>query len=124
MIGLAYGAASLVFHGITGSPLGATVPLGGHVPAWILAVTVACLAKWSVDTGLVLPALKSSYPGKVREMLLSGEALQNDVAELCVAVLVTLAIAVSPAGHCFRGSARCAAPALLPSCPAGDRVPH
>ena len=95
VLGLAYGAASLVFHGIMGSPLGAAVPLGGHVPAWILAVTVACLAKWSVDTGLVLPALKSSYPGKVREMLLGGEALQNDVAELCVAVLVTLAVAVS-----------------------------
>jgi diguanylate cyclase (GGDEF)-like protein len=95
VLGLAYGAASLVFHGIMGSPLGAAVPLGGHVPAWILAVAVACLAKWSVDTGLVLPALKSSYPGKVREMLLGGEALQNDVAELCVAVLVTLAVAVS-----------------------------
>jgi diguanylate cyclase (GGDEF)-like protein len=43
----------------------------------------------------MLPALKSSYPGKIREMLFGGEALQNDVAELCVAVLVTFAIAVS-----------------------------
>ena len=85
---------------------------------------VAGLVKWSVDTGLVLPALKSSYPGKVREMLLGGEALQNDVAELCVAVLVTLAVAVSLPAIVFAVSARCAAPALLPSCPAGDRVPH
>jgi diguanylate cyclase (GGDEF)-like protein len=96
VLGLAYGAASLVFHGIMGSPLGVAVPpLDGHAPVWILAVAVACLAKWSVDTVLVLPPLKSSYPGKIREMLLSGEAVQNDVAELCVAVLVTFAIAVS-----------------------------
>jgi diguanylate cyclase (GGDEF)-like protein len=95
VLGLSYGAASLVFHGIMGSPLGAAVAPSGHMPAWILAVAVAGLVKWSVDTGLMLPALKSSYPGKIREMLLGGEALQNDVAELCVAVLVTFAVAVS-----------------------------
>ena len=95
VLGLSYGAASLVFHGMMGSPLGAAVAPSGHMPAWILAVAVAGLVKWSVDTGLMLPALKSSYPGKIREMLLGGEALQNDVAELCVAVLVTFAVAVS-----------------------------
>ena len=95
VLGLSYGAASLVFHAIMGSPPGVAVAPGGHMPAWIIAVAVAGVVKWAVDTGLVLPALKSSYPGKIREMLLGGEALQNDVAELCVAVLVTLAVAVS-----------------------------
>ena len=95
VLGLAYGAASLVFHGIMGSPQGVTVAPLHHAPVWILAVAAAGVAKWSVDTGLMLPALKSSYPGKIREMLFTGEALRNDVAELCVAVLVTCAIAVS-----------------------------
>jgi diguanylate cyclase (GGDEF)-like protein len=95
VLGLAYGAASLVFHGIMGSPPGVEVAPGGHAPVWILAVAAAGLVKWSVDTGLILPALRSSYPGKVREMLLGGETIRNDVAELCVAVLVTSAIALS-----------------------------
>jgi len=95
VVGLAFGAASLAFHGIMGSPLGTVAAPGGHTAAWILAVAMAGVVKVLVDTGLMLPALKSSYPGKVREMLLSGEAVQNDVAELCVAVLVTFAIAVS-----------------------------
>ena len=95
VLGLAFGAASLTFHGIMGSSLGTVAAPGSHTAAWILAVAMAGVVKSLVDTGLVLPALKSSYPGKVREMLLSSEALQNDAAELCVAVLVTFAIAVS-----------------------------
>ena len=94
-LGLAYGAASLVFHGIMGSPLGVAVAPGGHASAWILAVAVAGVVKWAVDTGLVLPAVKSSYPGKARDMVLGGEAARNDVAELCVAVLVTFAVSVN-----------------------------
>ena len=51
-------------------------------------------------------------------MLLGGEALQNDVAELCVAVLVTFAVAVSLPGHRFRGPASLccsSAPSVMPS---------
>jgi diguanylate cyclase (GGDEF)-like protein len=95
VVGLAYGAASLVFHGLMGSPPGVPVAPSGEAFAWILAVAIAGVVKWAADMGLMLPALKGSYPGKVREMLLGGEAVQNDAAELCVAVLVTFAIAVS-----------------------------
>jgi diguanylate cyclase (GGDEF)-like protein len=97
VVGLSYGAASLVFHGIMGSSLGVAVALGGHASAWILAVAAAGVVQWMVNTGLLLPALKGSDPAaRVRDMILDGETVQNDVAELCVAVLVTLAIAVSP----------------------------
>ena len=95
VVGLAFGTASLTFHAMLGTPLGVAVAPGGHAVTWILAVAVAGVVKWSVDTGLMLPALKSSYPGKMREMLLGQEAVQNDLAELCVAVLITFAIAIS-----------------------------
>jgi len=96
VLGLAYGAASLAFHAIMGSPLGAMVVPAGHASAWIFAIAIAGIVEWLVGTGLMLPALKSSYPGKLREMLLGGQAVGNDAAEMCVAMLVTFAIAVSP----------------------------
>ena len=96
VIGLSYGIASLAFHTVTGSPLGVVVTPGGHAPLWILAVAVAGVVQWVVNTGLMLPAVKGSDPAvKVRDMVVGGEKMQNDVAELCVAVLVTFAIAVS-----------------------------
>lgn len=96
VIGLSYGAASLVFHGIMGTPLDVAVTPGGQASAWILAVAVAAVVQWAVNTGLMLPALKGSDPAvKVRDMVLGREIMQNDVAELGVAVLVTLAIAIS-----------------------------
>jgi len=96
VIGLSYGAASLVFHGIMGSPPGMAVAPGGHAPVWILAVAAAGVAQWVVNTGLLFPALKSSDPSaKARDIVFGGEIVQNDVAELCVAVLVTFAIGVS-----------------------------
>jgi diguanylate cyclase (GGDEF)-like protein len=96
VIGLSYGAASLVFHEIMGSPAGTAVAPGGRAPLWILAVAAAGLAQWVVNTSLLFPALKSSDPSaKARDILFGGEIVQNDVAELCVAVLVTFAIGVS-----------------------------
>lgn len=96
VVGLSYGAASLVFHGIMGSPLGVAVAPGGHAAVWIAAVAAAGVAQWLVNTGLLFPALKGSDPSaKARDTVLGGEIVQNDVAELCVAVLVTFAIGVS-----------------------------
>lgn len=96
MLGLSYGAASLVFHGIMGSPVGVAVPPAGRASVWILAVAVAGMVQWAVNTGLLLPAIKGSDPAvKLRDMVLGREIVQNDVAELGVAVLVTLALAVS-----------------------------
>lgn len=97
VVGLSYGAASLAFHGITASPLGSTLAPGSHPSTWILAVAVAGILQWGINTGLLLPAIKASDPTiRLRDVILAGEAVQNDVAELCVAVLVTFALAVSP----------------------------
>ena len=64
---------------------------------WLLAVAAAAVLQWALNAALVLPAVKASDPClRVRDMLFARERVQNDVAELCVAVLVTLGIAISP----------------------------
>jgi diguanylate cyclase (GGDEF)-like protein len=97
VIGLSYGAASLAFHAATGSPLASMVSPGSHTSAWILAVALAGILQWATNTGLMLPAFKASDPAaRIRDIVLARENVQNDVAEVCVAVLVTLAIAINP----------------------------
>ena len=101
VVGLSYGAASLVFHAI-GSDL-SLVPrplLQGSL--WVLAVALAAVSQWAVNLGLLLPAIKGSDPAvRLRELVMTREIAQNDVAELCVAVLVTFAISVSPLAIVF-----------------------
>jgi diguanylate cyclase (GGDEF)-like protein len=55
------------------------------------------MALWAVNTSLMFPAIKGSDPTvTLRQFYLAHESVQNDVAELCVAVLVTLGVAVTP----------------------------
>jgi diguanylate cyclase (GGDEF)-like protein len=92
VIGLSFGAASLVFHGVGQVP-GPDL----HGSWWVLLVAVAAVVQWAVNLALVLPAIKGSDPAvRLRETVMTREVAQNDLAELCVAVLVTFAISVSP----------------------------
>jgi len=96
VIGLSYGIASLAFHAVVGSTLATTVAPGGHASIWILAVTFAGILQWGTNTGMMLPAFKASDPAtRIRDMILPREIMQNDVAELCVSVLVTIAVAIN-----------------------------
>ena len=62
----------------------------------MLAVAACAVVQWSVNQAVILTAIKMSSPeARVREMLFGGESLHNDVTELCVAMLATLAIAMS-----------------------------
>ena len=97
VIGLSLGSASIVFHVITGQGLGARVQLGTGAAAWLSAVAVAAVVHWTVNNGLLVPAIKGADPTvTLRGLYLARETVQNDVAELCVAVLVTLGIAITP----------------------------
>lgn len=97
VVSLSYGAAWLCFHAVTSSPSGLVLTPGNRASAWILAVAVAGLVQWGVNTAMMLPAFKATDPAvRVRDMILARETVQNDVAELCVAVLVTFAIAINP----------------------------
>ena len=96
VISLSYGVTSLAFHALTGIPVGSTAELGGDGSWWIIAVAVAGLLQWGINTALVMPAIKGSDPlANLRDVFLRRETVQNDATELCVAVLVTCGIALS-----------------------------
>jgi diguanylate cyclase (GGDEF)-like protein len=97
VMGLSYGAASLAFHALTRTSFDSVAAPGSRATFWIMAVAVAAAAQWAVNTSLLMPAIKSEDPTiRVRDLLLARETVQNDIAELCVAVLVTFGIATSP----------------------------
>jgi diguanylate cyclase (GGDEF)-like protein len=59
-------------------------------------VAAAGVLQWAANLALVLPAIKSSDPSmRMRDMIFDRERVQNDVAELSVAVLVTFGVATS-----------------------------
>ena len=96
-VGISFGAASLTFH-LVARDLGHAVGgVGIHSSVWLIVVAGAATVQWAVNAMLVLPAIKASDPAlRVRDMLLAREKVQNDVVELCVAVLVVLGMAISP----------------------------
>ncbi len=95
-VSLGYGAASLTFRSGTHLVLGGQqVPLH-HVSVWIVLVAVCGIVQWAVNQALVVTAIKASAPEtRLKEVLFGGGSLHNDVTELCVAILATLAIAMS-----------------------------
>jgi diguanylate cyclase (GGDEF)-like protein len=97
VVGLSNASASLVFHAITGQRFGIAPSVGSPATLWLLAVAAAAVTLWTVNTSLVFPAIKGADPTVTwRQLYLARESVQNDVAELCVAVLVTLGVAVTP----------------------------
>ena len=101
VISLSYGAANVTFRflgshvaqvaGIPGGP-GEQVTL-----RWLLAVVLAGVIAWTVNNLLILPAVKGSDPTvQVRDVIATREGILNDLAELCAAALVTVAIFCSP----------------------------
>jgi diguanylate cyclase (GGDEF)-like protein len=97
VVGLSYGGASLVFHGITGQGSGSALLLRADPVLWLSALAAAAGTQWLVNTSLLFPALKGAdVTVALRELYLARERVQNDLAELCVAVLVTLGIAITP----------------------------
>ena len=98
MFGLSNASASLVFH-VYHRSADRDCPvrrIPGHA-LWLLAVAAAAVTLWTVNTSLLFPAIKGSDPTvTLRELYLARERVHNDLTELCVAVLVTLGIAVTP----------------------------
>jgi diguanylate cyclase (GGDEF)-like protein len=93
-VGLSYGAASVVFHGLAGlAPAGGGGTLG-HSTVWTLLVGLCAVIQWVLNNALVVAAVKGSdRTADIRAAFFNGEAIYNSIAETCAAVLVTFAVA-------------------------------
>jgi diguanylate cyclase (GGDEF)-like protein len=96
-IGLAYGAAALLFRAFPASFAGAAIGTGRHALTWTVAVAVAEIAGGRVNRALVGLAIKLSDPqARWFHLDVNRETLQADFAELDLAVLTTVVVALNP----------------------------
>jgi hypothetical protein len=96
-IGLSYGAASLTFHGLSGLVPGNTAASSSHHMAWTLLVVVAALVKSVLNKTMVMTAVMATDPGAtIRNEVFGREPLYNDLAEICISILVTYGVAGNP----------------------------
>src|SRR6516162_9752751 len=99
-VGLSYGAASVTFHGLarlflTGPGLASHPVLRAGV--WTLLVTVAVLVRSVLNKIMIMTAVKATDPGAtIRTEVFAREPLYNDVAEICISILVTYGVATNP----------------------------
>jgi diguanylate cyclase (GGDEF)-like protein len=96
-IGLSYGAASVTFHGLARLfPAGPGEALI-RATMWTLLVTVAVLVKSVLNKAMIMTAVKATDPGAtIRTEVFGREPLYNDMAEICIGVLVTYGVAGNP----------------------------
>ena len=95
-IGVAYGSASLMYHGILPVGCRPRAYLWEHANMWLLAAAAAGLTQWVVNQGLVLTAVRlADRTTAIRDRVFGREELHNDATELCAALLVALGMLVS-----------------------------
>jgi diguanylate cyclase (GGDEF)-like protein len=95
-IGMAYAAASLVFHAVVPA-LGGGAGAGWRALAWTALAGGCALLRVAVNDGLVLAAVKGSSPGTpLLPELIGPEAVYGNVAELSFSVLSAFAVSRSP----------------------------
>ena len=98
VISLCYAAASALFRLFPTSFAGPVVGSGMHAFTWAVAVVACEVIAGRAHHFLIVAAVKMSDPKvRIRDFELNREALQEDFAELDLGVLITLAVALSPA---------------------------
>jgi diguanylate cyclase (GGDEF)-like protein len=96
-MGMCYGAASLVFRAFPASFAGARIGTGTHALTWVLAVAACEIVGGRGHNILIAAAVKLSNPAvKVIDQELSREALQADLAEFDLGVLITVVVGINP----------------------------
>ncbi len=92
-IGLSYGAASVTFHSLSGAVGGTS----GRGLVWLMLVLAAVLVKSVLNKAMIRTAVKGTDPAaRLRTELFGGEPLYNDIAEICISILVTYGVAGLP----------------------------
>jgi diguanylate cyclase (GGDEF)-like protein len=101
-IGLSYGGASLAFHAVYHGYLPHLSGSEFHNGLWILTVAACGGLQWVINLCIVMPAVKIASPGmRIRDEIRDVESLRSDSTELCVGVLVTLCVLITPAAIAF-----------------------
>src|ERR1700722_10895315 len=97
-ISLPYAAVSVLFRWLPSSFAGAHPGTAWHALTWALAVAACEVLAGRGQHFLVAGAVKLSDPTvRLRDMDLSWQALEGDFLKLDLGVLITLAVALSPA---------------------------
>jgi diguanylate cyclase (GGDEF)-like protein len=94
-VGLSYVAAALVFRMVSRLAAGVAAHPAQHALVWMLAVAGCAVVRWVANEALILPAIKGSDPTARFRDVFAREPMYNDIAELCVTVLVTFCVANS-----------------------------
>jgi diguanylate cyclase (GGDEF)-like protein len=94
-IGIGYGCASRVYHGILPVGCHPRAYLWAHPTTWLLAVGAAFLAQWVANQSLILTAVKTADPSTHIKDAFGRESLHNDATEMCAALLVALGMTIS-----------------------------
>jgi len=96
-MGLAYGAASLIFHAFPASIAGGAIGTGMHAFTWALCVAACEIIGGRGHNALIVVAVKLYDPSaRLADQEFSREALQADLTEFNLGVLITVVVAVSP----------------------------
>ena len=95
-IGLAYGVASIAFHAIPASFAGPALGTGVHALTWTVSVLMAEVIGWLGHHVLLVTAVKMSDPtARLADLLLNREALQGDLAQIDLGIVITVVVAVN-----------------------------
>jgi diguanylate cyclase (GGDEF)-like protein len=95
-IGIGYGCASMVYHGILPVGCHPRTYLWAHPTTWLVAAAAAGLSQWIANQSLIMAAVKSADPGtRIKAAVFGKESLHNDATELCAALLVALGMTIS-----------------------------
>jgi diguanylate cyclase (GGDEF)-like protein len=96
-MGLCYGLASMLFRVFPASFAGARIGNGPHALTWVLAVALCEIVGGRGHNLLIVAAVKLSSPvAKIVDEELSREALQADLAEFDLGVLITVIVGTNP----------------------------
>jgi diguanylate cyclase (GGDEF)-like protein len=91
--GLSLGAASVTFHGLAGTLHTVAPGSFGRAGAWSLLAVLAVLVHSAVNKLLIGTVVKGSDPGaQVVRSLFQREPLYNDLAEMCIAVVIAYGV--------------------------------
>jgi diguanylate cyclase (GGDEF)-like protein len=92
-IGLAYGAASAVFHALLARLVGGSAASTAHAVDWLVAIAGAAVTGYLINDWVIVIAVRlTDRAARVRKIMFSGEAVVTDVVATCLAALVAFAL--------------------------------